>query len=78
MMKNLHPSSSEDIAGRFARRVAARLDEGAEALPHDIGHGTVGACLGWRTFRDASVPGGTAAGKEESEGDPAWRRACGL
>lgn len=36
MMKNLHPSSSEDIAGRFARRVAARLDEGAEALPHDI------------------------------------------
>ena len=32
MMKNLHPSSSEDIAGRFARRVAARLDEGADGL----------------------------------------------
>ena len=35
-MKNPPLSASEDIAERFARRVTARLDEGTDALPHDI------------------------------------------
>lgn len=35
-MKNLPDSAFEDSAERFARRVTARLDEGADALPHDI------------------------------------------
>lgn len=35
-MKNLHSSSSEDMAAHFARRVTSRLDEGTNALPYDI------------------------------------------
>lgn len=35
-MKNLYPASNEDIAGHFARRVTARLNEGTGELPYDI------------------------------------------